>query len=571
MKRACLFLMLLAWAFIGYSPVVRAQFDPNCYYPQIGVPGEIDTIVGGHAGQGLGGNAFSPGPAPGSPFNRVFFQGFPNNPAGWDIITGGPFLDIHASNPPKSNLVLGDGTKVLGHFHNSKLTDILYNNGRWRIYWSDEQGMYDSSRFTVLEYQSLGKGNFASSRDILNPPYVAHLTSDSIDDIILGYATVWPGLPAWEDTLYIVFYRGGASLFHPGDTVLNDEGVPSTLPSNSGRGGTVGDFRGSGREDFVAQGDSGALFYYKNDIPFSLTKFASAMEFDSLYSPWQNPEIPIPQTTLYWFIRTTRGIVSNGNKNADALEGSLVRADEPYQQNSENFWKASPDFGSHRIFARDTDFAIRSPAFYGDGSEMGWGGMSFPCGDMTGTGNPVVVVYGGEPGYTNSYYYVLGEAADPYADMFIGQAYGAAIPDTITADGDIYGDLITGDPSYFPQIGPDQTKGTIEIIHGSRKIPVRLNPRFAKVTDAVRTGDSLRIAPNPCSTHTVVTWESSCSGAVELQLYDVMGRQVYQERRPTTGTLESFSLDLPKLPNGEYFLVLIQEPCVQRGRIIIQE
>ena len=73
------------------------------------------------------------------------------------------------------------------------------------------------------------------------------------------------------------------------------------------------------------------------------------------------------------------------------------------------------------------------------------------------------------------------------------------------------------------------------------------------------------------SDHTVVTWESSCSGSVEFELYDMMGRQVFQERRPTTGALESLSLDLPHLPNGEYFLVLIQEPCVQHGRIIVQE
>ena len=547
--------LLLAWVLAAHTRAAHAQFDPNCYRPQIGVPGQIDTIVGGYAGQGLGGNAFSPGPAPGSPFNRVFFRGFANNPVGWDIITGGPFLDLHASNPPKSNLVLGDGTKVLGHFHNSKLTDILYDNGRWRIYWSDEQGMYDSSRFTVLEYRPLGKGNLAGDRDALMPPYVTHLTSDTVDDVVLGYDASWFGKPAWDDTFYYVLYKGGGSLFTAGDTALNDESIPSSLPVQSGRGGTTGDFRGTGREDLISQGDAfGSLFFFRNDPPFSLAAFASAMVFDTLYAAWQNPEITIPQAGLYWnSLHTTRGIVSSRKKTADALEGSLVRADEPYQQNSENFWKARPDFGSNRIFAHDTDFAIRSPAFYGDGSEMGWGGMSFPCGDMTGTANPVIVVYGGNPGYTNSYYYVLGEAADPYADMFIGQAQGAGLPDTISADGDRYGDIITGDESYRTNGGANISVGSIELIHGSSQIPVVTNPRWSSVA----RGESLNILkilaqPSPMAldiSMTIVEPQHT-----RFDVYDVLGRMVCSMSEFISTGEHVLQMTLPQLASGTYVL-----------------
>ena len=569
MKRACLFLLLLAWAFIGCCPVARAQFDPNCYYPRIGVPGEIDTIYGGMDGQGLGGNQFSIGPGPNSPYNRIFMGGYPNNLAGWDILSSGPTFNLYDLNPPKSNF-FKVGSLFQGHFHTPQLTDILWIKGGlpW-IYWADMNGNYDSSRRTVLRYRSRpGLPNGAYNYNVITP-FIARMTSDTLDDIVLCCAT---SIEGGLDSQFVVLYQGGSSLYSSSDTVMNDEAayLDDSIDFNKGystRYGKIGDFRGTGRQDYIGYGVPGNLFYFRNDPPFSLSKFADAMVHDTLYAPWQNPSVPaVPITQAYWQMAAVKAFPKSKSDPSVDFVGGLSRIDDPNGSYSANFFRGGPDFGSHRLTAKDTDLCIRNPI-----DNIGFGGRPIPCGDMTGTGNPVIAVGGGEPGFSYCFFYVMGEAADQYVDMEYGQYYGGGPLDTLTADGDLLEDVINGNSFYRTEGGTEAGVGTIEIIHGSRKIPVRLNPRFAKVTDAVRTGDSLRIAPNPCSTHTIVTWESSCSGAVELQLYDVMGRQVYEERRPTTGTLESFSLDLPKLPNGEYFLVLIQEPCVQHARIIIQQ
>ena len=578
MKRACLFLMLLAWAGAACPALLCAQisssaFDPNCYQPRIGVPGEIDTIYGGHDGQGLGQYQFSPGPGPNSPYNRVFLSGYMNNPNGWDILTGGPGFNLHDLNPPKASFFPKYGGYI-GHFHSPKLLDLYSQD---RIYWADDNGNYDSSRFTGLGYHQRGPNNY-EYRSFDFSPYIAHMTSDSVDDLVLCYTTDW--YPAkGTDTQWVVHFTGGAEIFKPGDTVLNDDATFFSSLSdretfNAGRAGVAGDFRGIGREDFIAAGgdSGGTLFYFHNDHPFSLARFTDAMRKDTFYTRWQNPEIPVPPGGApYWILQASRVFPRAKSDLTMDLIGSFARKDDPGGNPSINFFRGGSNFGSKRILANDTTLCIRCPIYYDNTWDIAFGGGVQFCGDMTGTGNPVVVSGGEEPGYSHSFFYVLGEAADPLVDMYIGQYYGAVGGDTITADGDLLEDLIQGNSFYRTQGGGQAGVGTIQVIHGSKKIPVALNPLFANVTKAVQSGDSIQIAPNPCSTHTVVTWESSCSGAVELQLYDVMGRQVYQERRPTTGTLESFSLDLPKLPNGEYFLVLIQEPCVQHARIIIQE
>ncbi len=192
MKRACLFLILLACAGATSPALLRAQisssaFDPNCYQPRIGVPGEIDTIYGSYSGQQLGGNQFSPGPGPNG-YNRVFFSGYQNNPNGWDIMAGGANFNLHDLDKPKSKVFLSGYTQVVGHFHSPKLLDILHIYSSFaRIYWADSNGDYDSARRTVLTYRSRpGPGNGAYNYAIFTP-YVAHMTADTVDDLVLRY------------------------------------------------------------------------------------------------------------------------------------------------------------------------------------------------------------------------------------------------------------------------------------------------------------------------------------------------------------------------------------------------
>ena len=572
MKRACLFLMLFALVGASNPTLLRAQisssaFDPNCYQPRIGVPGEIDTIYGSYSGQQLGGNQFSPGPGPNG-YNRVFFTGYVNNLNGSDILVGGPGFNLQNLDPPKSSLKLSPGMYT-GHFHSSKFNDILFTTGLIpQIYWADSNGNFDSSRRTVLRYRTRpGPPNNAFNYDIFSP-YIGYLTSDSVSDIVLCCRTKMQG---GLDSLFVVHYTGGAALYKPGDTVLNDDAAYFPYDHNRSylnRNGGSGDLRSTGRSDYVATDLYGNVFHFKNDPPFDLSQFARAMYEDTLIASWQNPEVFSDSNGGGGRV-TILPVLHRLGKNSTAdLDMSWVRTDSPNRNYSENIFAGGPNFGSKRLTARDTTFCLRSPGYYDPMWFISWGGGLTPCGDMTGTGNPVFLSGGSAPGSDYSFFYVMGEATDPSVDMYLGDGIN---PDTLTANNNNLGDIIGGDPSFVADGSKGSNVGTIRIVHGSTKIPVRLNPRFAVVPPSVQSGDSLGIAPNPCSTHTVVTWESSCSGSVGVQLYDVMGRQVFHERRPTTGALESFSLDLPKLPNGEYFLVLLQEPCVQHGRLLIQQ
>jgi hypothetical protein len=453
-----------------------------------------------------------------------------------------------------------------GHFHTSTLTDILWlAPGFAKIYWADENGNYDNTRYTQLDFEPRGSGNFAGEYNVFDP-YIAHLTSDTVDDLILCYDVAWVH-ELGSDSNYCVLYKGGVNLYRPDSTILNDEAIYANIPPTGGRRGISGYFLGSGREDYLAT-DGINLFLYKNDKPFSLAQFASAMSNDTLYAAWQNPDIPIPKTREYWDLRSISVLPHGMGDSACDLEGSLIRGGNDSSW-SANIWRGGPTFGSSRITANDTTLCIRSP-FYYDPSlwyGMSFGGIPIDCGDMTGTGNKVIMIGGGDGSQAYEFFYVMGNAADPLVDMYFSMPDGAGGVDTITADSDLLEDIIMGN-SWLGQDGESRQAGGILVVHGSRKIPVRLNRNLVRQNNPELEGH-LTVSPNPFSRHTVVTWESACSGSVEVRLIDLLGRTVYQETRRTTGDLESFSLDLPSLPAGEYFLELVQDPCSQHASLII--
>src|ERR1700722_10659834 len=85
MKSRKLWLFLLAWASAsGLATPLRAQSNPpfqnpaldsNCYFPQIGDPSEMDTIVGSVPNQDLGGSVLiNLGPKPDGSFGNMFIS-----------------------------------------------------------------------------------------------------------------------------------------------------------------------------------------------------------------------------------------------------------------------------------------------------------------------------------------------------------------------------------------------------------------------------------------------------------------------------------------------------------------
>jgi hypothetical protein len=572
MVKHILFAILLSASISGIvtAQVLSTAFDPHCYQPQIGVPGVIDTIMGGKANQVLGGNQFSPGPAPGSSYNRTLFTGYPNNPLAWDVVAGSPSLNIHDLNKPKLNTAITGYTTVTGHFRSPNETDILHiDAGSVYIYWGDENGNYDSSRFTTLGYRAQGGPDNGASDPNTFSPYIAHLTSDSVDDLVLCFVTGYYPANGRPDSEYVVFYKGGVTLYQPGSIVLNDTGA--YFPPEHGNGtrhGCYGDFRGIGRKDYLGADPYGNLFIYKNDPPFDITRFANAMRYDTIYAAWQNPGIYPDRFSDYWNL-TLKSIQvfphSNQTSTVDFI-GALQRRDNDSSW-SANFWKGGPSFGSTRITANDTTLCIRSPYYYDPAAWYGMGFGAYPvdCGDMTGTGNRVILMGGGDGGSAYQFFYVMGKASDPLVDMYFSIPDGAGGTDTITADGDRLQDLILSD-SWLGPDGESRQAGGILVVHGSKNIPVTLNSRFGLVQSQTISANAIGITLGVDSRSLIVSMTLAKPGDITFRVYNLLGQSIYEQQDFGAETSNKYLLPLPQLASGSYVLeVTYGSPGVTDG------
>ncbi|MDP4200688.1 MAG: hypothetical protein Q8902_14080 [Bacteroidota bacterium] len=565
-----LLLFLMALLFVGGK--ASAQ-----YRPQPGTPGEFDTIILQKAQTnqvGIGVIGSVPGP---DGYNRLLVRGYPDNPNAIYMVRSGPGFDLR-NRGTKLNLP-SISSPLFGHFHSTKIYDMLVLNGGLNyIYWADSNGSYDSNR-TGLLVMNLRYWNhdttiekdtaFGGSTLDLATPYIAHLTSDSLDDFIGVSTYTWWPRGVHPDSNFCLLYKAKPTTHMGRDTIWNDDLAyySDDMKSTASRGAVCADFRGTGRKDYLAFVNTGltakgVLLYYRNDTPFNLSRFAQAILYDTLFAPWQNPEMFIRNDADAWYLTADHILPKAPGDSSVDFCGAFIRSDDnqSYAQYSANIWKGGPNFGSHRLFAKDTDFCVRSPQ-----SNMDFFGTMDDMGDLTGTGNNVVYSSLLDFNQGGNLFYVMGQAADSRPDMIVN--WGNSF-DSITADGDNMGDLFATGALPGPTWAPDT--GSLGIIHGTRKIPVKLNPRWASVAPAIMSGDSIGLAPNPCSLHSVVTWESACSGSVKLHLYDALGREVFHETRATTGSLESFSLDLPRLASGEYYLVLEQEPCTRMARLVVE-
>jgi hypothetical protein len=562
--------LLVVWVFLCAAGGARGQFisssafDPNCYEPQIGYPNEIDTIVGStYTAPYLGYLMANFGPDPKTGYNRVLVGGYPNNLLGFDVLTGGPGFDLHNMAPPKSPTNTFAG--VPGHFHSPSLTDRLYVDGAVvRIYWADSNGDYDTARTTALAYHAHGDSDFVNDFSVFKP-YIAKMTSDSIDDIIMCYWVGWKTKDIngradhSRDTAYIVHYTGGLNLYHPGDTVLNDSSIfwspaVNTSVVSIGRGGVAGDFRGTGRSNFIASGgDSNQyIFYYRNDQPFSMEKFRDAMQHDTFFAPRRNPE-------LYggWTFAPIKVFPKPDGDSSCDLWMALQRRDDSdmFQSYSANFFRGGPNFGSHRLLAKDTDLCIHSPRYYDPTWNIGWGGSIMACGDMTGTGNPVIMIGGGDMDDSYDFFYVMGQAADPMVDMYYRENYGYASSstgfDTITANGDALEDIIEG--TYEPD-----DLGSISVIYGSKKIPVHLNPKFADRVDIPQSdGAGVTFFPNPTpNAWSVATIIWPDAEITDYEVYNLLGKVVQSGTVRMLGGAQQQRINFPNLPSGVYEVLI---------------
>jgi hypothetical protein len=554
-------------------PFQSPALDSNCYFPQIGDPTEMDTIVGSTYAdpntQWLGTIVKNMGTKYGGGFGNMFIGDISPSVALAQVGTG-PSFNLHRMAPfiqkITPNDVQGDvGFWRLGHFRDQGHLDIFVgaNNGAgsygW-IFWADDEGNYDSTRFTVL-IPNIRKGNFVSNGGIGNgpiQPYIAHLTSDTADDIVISaytadFDTVFPFTD--YDTAYVLLYRGGSQLYGK-DTVYEDTSAylyPAGGKSSDFRSCTQADFRGVGRDDVIVIGKD--MCYYKNDPPFSLEKFAQDIAHDTLYAFWQDPVVYENNTTTFLTMRAVPK--SPGDKSVDFVP---VFDNIIYPGPVIFIFRGGPDFGSHRITFDSAAFVITNPF----NSNYLWPYNVADAGDMTGTGNRVLYTAGAwsNDNQTDNFY-VTGKALDNKIDIYnVSNSGGRG--DTLTANDDSLEDFLLSRP---------YGNGTLWLYYGSKNIPVHLNPQWADVKTEIekipqQNGAGVTLSPNPANSWTVATivWPEAEEG--EYIITDMLGREVQRDQIQFLGGGQENRISFPELPQGAYAFTLIGQHGTATARLI---
>ena len=203
------FLVCIFFFTESYGQGIGIAFDPKCYVPTIGNASEIDTIYGASEDNNLGAAMLNIGTKPGDSYGRIMCKLLPKGAMGASIFTTGPTFDLHKLD------IIGnfniDPSDIIrrGHFRSPKYSDILWGckDGCLqpaRIYWQDDEGNYDSSRYTILATPLPGKSYTDYSPMI---PYSSHILSDSVEDII--YMAVIADNDSMRGLPYLLYFQGG--------------------------------------------------------------------------------------------------------------------------------------------------------------------------------------------------------------------------------------------------------------------------------------------------------------------------------------------------------------------------
>ena len=549
--------ILVIVGFVLFSfGLAYAQFDPNCYYPVIGV--DIDTVYGSKNEQMLGDNIVNLGQRNGDNYGMIGVYGLPGHLGKFSTFSSGPDFNSHQlKNVKEFPLELG-GSKYwsyqFGHFRDREHIDLFTFNGAGRIFWSDEEGNFDTSRYTVLGSDLPQPPQSLLTFDQLSP-YITYLTSDTIEDILLmGYQVTIDH----QDSMYLFLYRGGQVLYSSGQKAVQDSiyNLGSLGIDLLSRGGYYADYRGTGREDAILEDDNINMYFYKNDPPFSMGKFAQALQHDTLFSRYENPKATRTSFFEYLTMQAFRRHDTSDN-SVDFLY--MFESTDPETDLSLWIFKGGPEFGSKRLYMDKPDAFLWHPKHY----DSGWKGTFFfdilrDCGDMTGTGNRVLSAYGapfaGGTGF--SQFYVLGDALDDKVDMFYTSENFVGIPDTITADGDNLQDIILGDAialSDKDDANGWNNVGAIGLLKGTKKIPVKLNTVRKNIVVEERV---VNIYPNPVRAVADLSFTWGRTEEVHLTVRDILGQSLLERTiRVETGK-QTWQMNFSELPSGAYIITL---------------
>ncbi|HEY6170776.1 MAG TPA: hypothetical protein VIX80_00825 [Candidatus Kapabacteria bacterium] len=359
----------ILFAVSAHAQINSAALDDACYQPLVGEG--VDTIYGSKNGGLLGLQVMNMGPWLDESYGRVGTFGLPGHTAQFSTFKTGTDFDLHDLKEVESfgNIDLYGVHKSqirFCHFRSQKIRDLLiHKTDEEKIYWADENGKFDSSRYTILT--SPKQGEYGFSMRYLNPSYTGYFTSDTVEDIIQGGYT-WSDTDA--DTTFIFLYRG-TNLFNQGKLALPDSILSLGVITSHDYSYAVkmGDFRGVGRNDLIVRGHDSSgfyvnLLYYKNDPPFSLSKFYSSITNDTLMTLWENPKLQEYSPRLLDALCMQAFKREKGDLTIDYLQ---VFETKDNRDRSLWIFKGGPDFGSKRIYIDSPSYLIHHPRKYDSG------------------------------------------------------------------------------------------------------------------------------------------------------------------------------------------------------------
>ncbi|HYM20046.1 MAG TPA: T9SS type A sorting domain-containing protein [Candidatus Kapabacteria bacterium] len=559
----------------------HAQFsspalDPQCYQPKPGTP-QFDTIYGTGNDQFLGyyvinlPDALDTSKRYMAVYNLVYQSGYDSSKPVYPYsFSAQAPVNIHKLQAHLLHVTIGGYVKA-GHFRSARYADLFLDATNFvtpRIYWSDENGNYDSSRFSEIRFKPLVDSQSFDYEDRLTP-YVGKFSSDTLDDIVVGGAGDYPGGPL---SFYLGLFRGGEGLFKQGHLIYPDSELKLKDLDNIERShgysfrGTQTDLQGIGTDDYVAADMHGNLFHYKFQRPFSLTEFARSMREDTIFAGWQNPnsyDTVNSDVFAPFFTYTSLGMralpKSKDDKSFDLVVP--IRLHNSQENESFYFFRGGPSFGSKRLFIDSADFRLYPPGHYDDFEfgNLGWPAGYFDCGDMTGTGNNVLCITSSQypSPYNYFFFYVLGNAIDDKVDMFIPQDHlgGLSGADTLDANGDGLGDLMIGMADFITDHDAQNNLfgvGSLGILYGSKQIPVHgsgVVPNQPLPLEA-----TISVNPNPAGRHIMLTLEAPNDGEIAITIRDILGRMVYEETRTASAGEDKIPILLPLIQSGIYYV-----------------
>jgi hypothetical protein len=560
--------MKLAFILLLLASNVFAQgFDPQCWKPRIGI--EIDTILRENPPGYFFGDQLMKHPNWDPDDQHIMITGHPSNPANHTVLGSGKYFDLHKLEVRKKmNMSLfssGNGQPaIFGNFRTTKYKDAFIAS-EMKIYWADDNGDFDSSRYTQLRSSVQGNRPGQGFRfDHMNW-YCAKLISDSLDDLLTMGITNYKTLQENDDSarVYIVLFAG-QNLYHPiGEVALSDsvylcgqhfDDTVERIPFS--RIGNDGDFRGIGRKDWIAAGPFGNMFYFRNDFPFTMEKFFVGMRYDTILTQWENPHL---QTSQSYYLNSRRSLRAFWKPSWDRSEDFVGRFNtDDERKEAWLFFRGGSDFGSKRLYLDSAELVIRHP--FGAGFNFGFGFED--CGDMTGTGNTVIRFgggYGQDAG--ESMYFVLGKAADDLIDIHIsysvsGGTKGAGYSAHVLADNDDLQDRVIDLLNYRGD-SLMSWAGSLGLMHGSTRIPVRLNPKYSVEEQRRLRTTQMYAHPNPCESTTTLTFENCTRGVLTMDVYDRLGNRLIRDEVPDVDNgIQQYSANLASLASGFYYIRL---------------